>query len=557
MKSLNRIKVYEKIDRNLDLLNQEFKNIKMQSFCKESKINQLIDKIEKEVFIVKKSIEELKRPFLLFVIGPGKYGKSSLINALIKENLLEIKDIPNTWKLDLLIRSQNEKIEIIYDNNELKVFNYEDGKSILKSEEKKKQESKSLIQSELENYKKLKKRNISELKEYKKELEYKYLYKSSISEVRYYINKKGILNDFIIVDTPGLNQDLLKNTEARMKNYYRRADGVIWILDSQNVVSKSSNDLLKDLKDEYAIDKTNNNIICVINKIDIIKNKSINLQKIRNKVNDLYSNYFRDIVLVSSKEAINGYANNDENLKKSSNIEKLINSIDKHFKQYSQEIQIKAKYKSLEIMNENITKQINCYKRDLYLDMYKFDESKKLVEDEILKIKKYLFNHIDRYISVENFTNEAINDDLKELEAIITKEIENLYRRLVNTAIFSKEIYDSNLRIDFNISKTKDVIYIRNLIIEPKLESNKYIFNLDILNTKSDRKQEYDKIIGNIEKLKTKVKGELIKYLTDIEDNITDRRNKSFRRKYTDYELIKDHVLFINNTNNIIKNGGD
>ncbi|MEG2788850.1 MAG: hypothetical protein RR942_13645, partial [Romboutsia sp.] len=328
-------------------------------------------------------------------------------------------------------------------------------------------------------------------------------------------------------------------------------------LDSQNVVSKSSNDLLKDLKDEYEIDKTNNNIICVINKIDTIKNKSINLRKIRNKVNDLYSNYFNDIVLLSSKEAINGYANNDENLRKSSNIEKLIKSIDKNFKQSAQEIQIKAKYKNLKIMNENITKQINCYKRDLYLDMYKFDESKKLVEDETLKIKKYLFNHIDRYISVENFINEAINDDLKELEAIITKEIENLYRRLVNTAIFSKEIYDSSLRIDFNISKTKDVIYIQNLIIEPKLESNKYIFNLDILNTRSDRKQEYDKIRGNIEKLKSKVKCELTKYLADIEDNITNRRNKSFRRKYTDYELIKDHVLFINNVNNIIKNGGD
>ncbi|MEG2983901.1 MAG: dynamin family protein [Peptostreptococcaceae bacterium] len=557
MQSSNRIKVYKEIIYDLKILDKNLNTIKMQSFSKDSKANQLIHTIEKEVNLVKKSIEELKRPFLLFIIGPGKYGKSTLINALIKENLLEIKDIPNTWKLDLLISSENEKIEIIYDDNELKKFNYENGKKILKNEEKNRLDSRVFIQNELENYKKRKKRNIDELKEYKKELEKKYLYKTNICEVRYYINKKGILNDFIIVDTPGLNQSLLKNTEIRMKNYYRRADGVIWILDSQNVVSKFSNDLLINLKDEYEIDKTNNNIICVINKMDIIKNKKSDMEKVIEKVNYLYSNHFKDIILMSSKEALKGYEKKDINLEKSSNIGKLIDSINENFKKHSQEIQIKAKYKNLQIMKDNITIYINNYKRELYLDMHKFEESKKITTDEIYKIKKYLINYIDMYISIDNFRNKDINYDLKKLETIIKKELDKLYIKLENISMFNMISCINDVKVDCNIAKTKDVIDVQNLIIKSEINNNKHIFNLDVLNTKSKNKAEWDKVKNKIEKLKIKIKNDVIKYLSDIEENITDKRNKSFRTKYTDYELIRDHVLFINNINNLIEKWGD
>ena len=77
----NRDKVYKEIVYNIELLNQNIKNINIQIFSKSSKTYELITTIEKEVNKTLKNIEELKRPFLLFVIGPGKYGKSTIIKS--------------------------------------------------------------------------------------------------------------------------------------------------------------------------------------------------------------------------------------------------------------------------------------------------------------------------------------------------------------------------------------------------------------------------------------------------------------------------------------------
>ena len=77
----------------------------------------------------------------------------------------------------------------------------------------------------------------------------------------------------MIVDTPGLNQNLIKNTKERMVEYYKRADGVIWVLDAKNVVSKSSNDMIIDLNENYILSNDYNNIICVVNKVDEIRNE--------------------------------------------------------------------------------------------------------------------------------------------------------------------------------------------------------------------------------------------------------------------------------------------
>ncbi|WP_279233677.1 dynamin family protein, partial [Paraclostridium sordellii] len=222
---------------------------------------------------------------------------------------------------------------------------------------------------ELEKYKNKEKINKEELKNYKKILEDMYIYKSNICEVRYFIDKKGILNDFVIVDTPGLNQSLLENTNSRMLDYYNHADGIIWILDSQNVISKSSYELLEELKHNYSIEKNKDNIICVVNKIDTIKNKTKDKQKIIEKVDLLYEQNFKDIVMISARNAINGILNNDTNLIDISNIKALENSIEINFKKKSEKIQVKSKQQGLKLMSKKIIEYINEYKRDLYFEI--------------------------------------------------------------------------------------------------------------------------------------------------------------------------------------------
>ena len=529
----DRNNLYKKASYTVEEVNKNLNKLKLNVFDEKSEINILILKVKNEIDIIKKSIEDLKKPFLLFIMGPGKYGKTSLINSLIKEHFLEVRDIPNTWKLDSLVYGVNKRIEIIYDNKISRIYDYEEGKDIIKNEEIKFRNSKNKIRYELEKYKNKKKINKEELKNYKKILEDMYIYKSNICEVRYFIDKKGILNDFVIVDTPGLNQSLLENTNSRMLDYYNHADGIIWILDSQNVISKSSYELLEELKHNYSIEKNKDNIICVVNKIDTIKNKIKDKQKIIEKVDLLYEQNFKDIVMISARNAINGILNNDTNLIDISNIKSLENSIEINFKKKSEKIQVKSKQQGLKLMSKKIIEYINEYKRDLYFEIYKLNKNKKNIKEKLELVKIYTLEYVKIYISFENLIKNDINVEIRQLENIINKKINQ----------------DFDFEINFNVSicRFKEIIKLKALIEDYKKINEKKDLYLNILQNKSLTNNYKFNINRFIESLKNETISEVSKVLEIIEKNKIYDIEKSFRNRYTDFEVIKEHMQFINN----------
>ncbi|MDU2687860.1 MAG: dynamin family protein [Paeniclostridium sordellii] len=529
----DRNNLYKKASYTVEEVNKNLNKLKLNVFDEKSEINILILKVKNEIDIIKKSIEDLKKPFLLFIMGPGKYGKTSLINSLIKEHFLEVRDIPNTWKLDSLVYGVNKRIEIIYDNKISRVYDYEEGKDIIKNEEIKFKNSKNKIRYELEKYKNKEKINKEELKNHKKILEDMYIYKSNICEVRYFIDKKGILNDFVIVDTPGLNQSLLENTNSRMLDYYNHADGIIWILDSQNVISKSSYELLEELKHNYSIEKNKDNIICVVNKIDTIKNKIKDKQKIIEKVDLLYEQNFKDIVMISARNAINGILNNDTNLIDISNIKSLENSIEINFKKKSEKIQVKSKQQGLKLMSKKIIEYINEYKRDLYFEIYKLNKNKKNIKEKLELVKIYTLEYVKIYISFENLIKNDINVEIRQLENIINKKINQ----------------DFDFEINFNVSicRFKEIIKLKALIEDYKKINEKKDLYLNILQNKSLTNNYKFNINRFIESLKNETISEVSKVLEIIEKNKIYDIEKSFRNRYTDIEVIKEHMQFINN----------
>lgn len=529
----DRNNLYKKASYTVEEVNKNLDKLKLNVFDEKSEINILILKVKNEIDIIKKSIEDLKKPFLLFIMGPGKYGKTSLINSLIKEHFLEVRDIPNTWKLDSLVYGVNKRIEIIYDNKISRVYDYEEGKDIIKNEEIKFKNSKNKIRYELEKYKNKEKINKEELKNYKKILEDMYIYKSNICEVRYFIDKKGILNDFVIVDTPGLNQSLLENTNSRMLDYYNHADGIIWILDSQNVISKSSYELLEELKHNYSIEKNKDNIICVVNKIDTIKNKIKDKQKIIEKVDLLYEQNFKDIVMISARNAINGILNNDTNLIDISNIKSLEDSIEINFKKKSEKIQVKSKQQGLKLMSEKIIEYINEHKRDLYFEIYKLNKNKKNIKEKLELVKIYTLEYVKIYISFENLIKNDINVEIRQLENIINKKINQ----------------DFDFEINFNVSicRFKEIIKLKALIEDYKKINEKKDLYLNILQNKSLTNNYKFNINRFIESLKNETISEVSKVLEIIEKNKIYDIEKSFRNRYTDIEVIKEHMQFINN----------
>ena len=336
----SRISELNKLLNIMNKLNKELQLVKNNINNKESKSNELVSYIENEIKENIKSIKELENPFLLFIMGSGNYGKSTLTNALLQEKVIETSDIPNTWKLDLFTKSDNEKIKITYNDEREIIKSLSNGKKILKEEEHKFKISKKEISKIILNYKN--KLSKEKLKELKIEQEKLHLYKSDIEQIKYYLKNKKILNDFTIVDTPGLNQTLLKNTLNRMKKYYQKSDGVIWLIDAQNIVSKKTNKLIEEINE---IDNLHEKkIIGVVNKIDIIKNEK-DLERLKEKVNKIYSNKFNDIVYISARDALDGLVNKDNDLIDKSNINKLYKSIERNFKIVCEKSQINSKYK--------------------------------------------------------------------------------------------------------------------------------------------------------------------------------------------------------------------
>ena len=393
----------EKLMNIINKLNKELQLVKKDINNKESKSKELVSYIEQKIKENTKSIKELENPFLLFIMGSGNYGKSTLINALLQEKVIETSDIPNTWKLDLFIKSDNEKVEITYNDEREIIKSLSNGKKILKEEEDKFKISKKEISKKILTYKN--KLSKDKLKEFKIEQERLHLYKSDINQIKYYLKNKKILNDFTIVDTPGLNQTLLKNTVKRMNKYYQKSDGVIWLIDAQNIVSKETNKLIEE------INKVDNlhekKIIGVVNKIDIIKNDK-DLERLKEKVNEIYKNKFNDIVYISARDALDGIVNKDKYLIDKSNINNLYKSIESNFKQVCEKKQIYSKYKNLSIMKNKVLDKIYSYKRSLYKDISDYNEIEFELNKSCNEIYLYTLNHINKFKKKKIYTKEDL-----------------------------------------------------------------------------------------------------------------------------------------------------
>ena len=548
----------KKLMKIMNELSEEISIIKKDINNKnENQSKQLVLYIEEEIKQNINSIKELENPFLLFIMGSGNYGKSTLINALLQDKIIETSDIPNTWKLDMFIKSDDEKLKITYSNEKEIVKSLSSGKMLLKEEEHKLKMSKLEISKKILSYK----NNLSKekLKEFKLEQEKLHLYKSDIEQIKYYLKDKKILNDFTIVDTPGLNQTLLKNTLNRMNKYYKKSDGVLWLIDAQNIVSKETNKLIDEIN---KIDNLHEKkIIGVVNKIDIINNDK-DIKRIKAKVNELYKNKFNDIVYISARNALNGYINNDKELIAKSNINTLYKAIEVNFKSVCEKKQIASKYKNLFIMKNNILDKIYAYKRSLYKDISIYNEVNFKLNKSYEDIYLYILNHIENIKKKRVYNKEDLNTLIKTIEKLekqCSLDLEKTYITLINRINFtnSKHKY---VNTNMYFSKSKNLIINQNNYINIERNTNKlsnYLVKLSKSNTTKVKYYEHElsnHIYKNITKLEEEIKITLKYKLDYVKKEINEVKESTFKEKYLDYKLIKKHINSLDNIENILRN---
>lgn len=540
---------YEELNnimKSITPIENEISNIIKYVYTKDkTKSIDIIDYIQKEITKLKNNVKELENPFVLCIVGCGNYGKSTLINSLIKREIVATKDIPSTWKIDIFLKSNLEKIEIIYNNEEKILKSIQGGYRLLKNEEDKYKKSKEKIYKLVQECKKENTKTKKELKEYKRELEEKYLYKSQICKVKYYLKEGNLINDFTIVDTPGLNQSLL-NTDNKVDKYYEIADGIIWIIDAQNIVSSENTKLINEIND---IDKnySNKNIIAVVNKIDIIKEKDLN--KVKDKCEELFKDKFKDIVYISAKDAIKGILSKDYYYIKKSNIEKLYKSIDVNFKKLCENKQIESKYKNLYITKRNILQSIYSHKRELYKDLSIYNEIDYELKYTLDNIKKDALSHI-KDIDIET------KDYIISLQNKCNNDFSNIYDIIYEKSNFNKDAIYQKIDTDINLDKIQVPIQkqSKDKIKEDKLENllNKFLvkaFNEDVNPKQNYLSKNKEIITKDIEKI-------LKDNINTIISNIEYIKNHSFEKVYIDYKYINIYIDFLNNIERILNTLG-
>lgn len=187
---------------------------------------------------VRRVAEGFRGPFLLFVIGMGKHGKSSLINALVGSKVAPVGVLPKTWKIDVFSAAQPPgRVRILYRDGSEKSFGVEETQRLLAEEEQRRLDSEDQIEC----------------------------------EVRWPCHASPVLRHFDIVDTPGLVQELDSQRLYHFRDYYHKAHGVLWMLDATVISSQKARQLIDELDEELErVGGRARNIVGVLNKIDLV-----------------------------------------------------------------------------------------------------------------------------------------------------------------------------------------------------------------------------------------------------------------------------------------------
>lgn len=336
--------------------------------------------------------QSLNLPYMLYVIGMGNAGKSSLLNSLVGSNVAEVDVLPKTWKTDLFFKAENANNKPVKfsfrDNRPDEFYDIDKAKKLIAQEEEKREESEDLVENEYRKEVKAKNlTHIEEKTELRKELQDKHLYRSPIREVHWALTDledSTVLDKFSLIDTPGLAQSNAGTHDEDgvrgedIGDFYHQADGVLWVLDATVIASSTPKKVLDNL-DEY-LTKTNanhqgiHNIIAVLNYSDkIIKQEGQEvLDKVVQETKKIFGNKFLDVVPYSAKQAMEAIKNNDSALLESSGYNNLCKVTNQHF--YYNAVNLRIQSKKLGFSGEIFTYQSNFFQP--YIQRLKAGQSK-------------------------------------------------------------------------------------------------------------------------------------------------------------------------------------
>jgi small GTP-binding protein len=366
----------------------------------------------------------INEKFYLVVIGLFKRGKSSLVNALLKKEVVPYSVVPLTSIVTLLEYGEENYAKIYFNDNRFEVC------------------------------------NIETIHEYITEPENP-LNKKNVNHVIVFLNS-DFLKKVTLVDTPGIGSTYENNTETTY-SFVERIDAALFILSADLPISKTEVEFLTKLN------STVPKIIFVLNKTDLIPlketeriiafNKSI-LKKVFNE-NDI------NILPVSAKLAINGILNNEEKLLHESRIEQLVKEIEDMLASYKHDVIITSARNQFDSMLKKISTMLNIHLNALgtpieelnrnyeeFLNSLEIMRKEKgdfeiLINGKVKQLQEYVTNTLYEFAKIlyNNFCDDVEKDSVNFFNKLKSEGIELVHK------IYFNKIEQSFEELKLNLEK--------------------------------------------------------------------------------------------------------
>ena len=526
--------------------------------------------------------ENLDNKLILYIIGNDNVGKSTLLNALIGYEVANINSIKNTWRIDIFSSDLEKDTAIIkYVDGKIEKLPIAKVKEKIHHEEMKIEEGRKNFFENRE--KQLNGLGIKDdVEEMEKFLVEKYIYKSNVLEIIWPAEKNWILDNCILVDTISININSLESRNNIEKFYYK-ADGVLWLLDGQEIMGDNGSIQLKELND--VMQKSGclkENMVGVINKIDLVEmDYKEEISKSLNNAKNMYKDKFSDLISISAKQAIYGSMNKKAAAIADSGILDLEKAIKDIFISKSKSIKIKAKeqgYNKLFQSTLKISEKYYSEVKDFY-KMYTEKEEKllsskekltfaigkevdKFFESYLQEVSERVDIHIDalsegKDASFVKDTMYMLDDFIKSRGKFIDKKQLQIKSNAINWEKFSnisaykfiqnsKVLMEDNILVNenINLSSLNNITYFTPTLEEDLLKDLRDICGKTILDIRKESVKK--KINSSIRRECNKMKKDIFKkFKINIEKNFIyckDVKDITFKDILFDYKDVESVI---------------
>jgi len=318
----------------------------------------------------------------LAVLGQFKRGKSSLLNALLEEEILPASVIPLTSIPTYIKYGKKPVVEIHFNNNRenLRIVS----------------NSHIELHDNMSSY-------VAESKNPGNRL--------NVEKIDLYYNSPFLSTGIVLIDTPGIGSTHLHNTQATL-NFLPQCDAAIFVISADPPITETEINFLSEVRKK--IDK----IFFIINKIDYLSSTEVNeiinfITKVlkKNRVIDNSSQLFP----LSAKQALTAIKTNNSFLKEQSRIDLFIEQLEE-FIVHDKDV----------VMNAALVKKALSIFSDLSLQLEMTIKAFKLPIDEALSKLSHFNSKLKEADRQKIVSFDILSGERKRLLLLLEEKAEYL-----------------------------------------------------------------------------------------------------------------------------------